>query len=89
MKSATICPFTAVHGRYCTLNSLSLIVLKAILSVASGLLIALFKGWSVRTTIVWAWKYGLSFRAAIISAKANFSILGYISSASRKALLMK
>ena len=89
MKSATICPFTAVHGRYCTLNSFSLIALKAILSVASGLLIALFKGWSVRTTIVWAWKYGLSFRAAIISAKANFSILGYISSASRKALLMK
>ena len=89
MKSATICPFTAVQGRYCTLNSLSSIALKAILSVASGLLIALFKGWSVRTTIVWAWKYGLSFRAAIISAKANFSILGYISSASRKALLMK
>ena len=89
MKSATICPFTAVHGRYCTLNSLSSIALKAILPVASGLLIALFKGWSVRTTIVWAWKYGLSFRAAIISAKANFSILEYISSAPRKALLMK
>ena len=89
MKSATICPFTAVHRRYCTLNSLSSIALKAILPVASRLLIALFKGWSIRTTIVWAWKYGLSFRATVISAKANFSILGYISSASRKALLMK
>ena len=76
MKSATICPFIAVHGRYCTSNSLSSITHKAILPTASGLLIALFKGWSVRTTIVWAWKYGLSFRAAVISAKDNFSILG-------------
>ena len=89
MKSATICPFTAVRGRYCTLNSLSSIAHKAILLATSRLFIALFKGWSIRTTIVWAWKYGLSFHAAIISAKANFSILGYISSASRKALLMK
>ena len=89
MKSATICPFTAVRGRYCTLNSLSSIALKAILPIASRLLIDLFKGWFVRTTIVSAWKYGLSFHAAIISAKANFSILEYISSAPRKALLMK
>ena len=89
MKSATICPFTAVRGRYCTSNSLSLIAHKAILPATSGLLITLFKGWSVRTTIVWAWKYGLSFRAAVISAKANFSILGYLSFAPRKALLTK
>ena len=89
MKSATICPFTAVRGRYCTSNLLSSIAHKAILPVASGLLITLFKGWSIRTTIVWAWKYGLSFRAAVISAKANFSILGYLSSAPRKALLTK
>ena len=89
MKSATICPFTAVRGRYYTSNSLSSIAHKAILLAASGLLIALFKGWSIRTTIVWAWKYGLSFHAVVISAKANFSILGYLSSALRKALLMK
>ena len=89
MKSATICPFTAVRGQYCTSNSLSSIAYKAILSAASGLLIALFKGWSVRTTIVWAWKYGLSFRAAVINAKANFSTLGYLSYAPWKALLMK
>ena len=89
MKSAIICPFTAVRGRYYTSNSLSSIAHKAILPATSRLLIALFKGWSIRTTIVWAWKYGLSFRAAVISAKANFSILGYLSSAPRKALFMK
>ena len=89
MKSATICPFTAVHGRYCTSNSLSSIAHKAILPVASGLLIALFNGWFIRTMMVWAWKYGLSFRAAVTSAKVNFSILGYLSSAPRNALLIK
>ena len=89
MKSAIICPFIAVRGRYCTSNSLSSIAYKAILPAASGLLIALFKGWSVKTMMVWAWKYGLSFRAAVTSAKANFSILGYLSSASRNALLIK
>ena len=81
MKSATIYPFTVVRRRYCTSNSLSSIAHKAILPAASGLLIALFKGWSVRTMMVWAWKYGLSFRATVTSAKANFSILGYLSSA--------
>ena len=89
MKSATICHFTAIHGRYCTSNSLSLIVHKAILPAASGLLITLFNGWSVKTMMVWAWKYGLSFRAAITSAKVNFSILGYLSSAPQNALLIK
>ena len=89
MKSATICPFTTVRGLYYTSNSFSSIAYKAILPAAYRLLIALFKGWSVRTTIVWAWKYGLSFRAAVISAKANFSIRGYLSSTPRNALLMK
>ena len=89
MKSATICPLTAVRGRYYTSNSLSSIAHKAILPAASGLLIALFKGWSDRTMMVWAWKYGLSFRVAVTSAKANFSILGYLSSTPRNALLIK
>ena len=89
MKSATICPFTAVRGRYYTSNSLNSIAYKAIISTAFGLLIALFKGWSVKTMMVWAWKYSLSFRAAVTSAKANFSILGYLSSAPRNALLIK
>ena len=62
---------------------------KAILPTASGPLMALFKGWSVKTMMVWAWKYGLSFRAAVTSAKANFSILGYLSSAPQNAPLMK
>ena len=47
---------------------------KAILPATSGLLMALLKGLSVKTTMVCAWKYGLSFRAAVINAKANFSI---------------
>ena len=45
MKSATICPFTAVHGQYCTSNSLSSIAHKAILSTTSGLLMALLPFW--------------------------------------------
>ena len=64
-----------------TSNSLSSIAHKVIILAASGLLMALFKGWSVRTMMVWDWKYGLSFHAAVTSAKANFSILGYLSSA--------
>ena len=89
MKSATIFPFTVVHGRYCMSNSLSSIAHKAILPAVSRLLMALFKGWSVKTMMVWAWKYDLSFRTAVTSAKANFSILGYLSSAPRNALLIK
>ena len=89
MKSATICPFTVVRGWYYMSNSFSSIAHKAILPAASGLLMALFKGYSVKTMMVWAWKYNLSFRTAITSAKANFSILGYLSSAPWKALLIK
>ena len=32
------------------------------------------RGWSVITTIGWAWKYGLSLRAAVTKASAHFSI---------------
>ena len=74
MKSATTCPFIVVHGRYCISNLLSFIAYRAICPTASGLLMALFRGWSVMTMMVWAWKYSLSFRVAITSAKANFSI---------------
>ena len=89
MKSATTCPFIAVRGRYCILNSLSSITHRAIHPAASGLLMTLFKGWSIKTMMVWACKYDLSFRAAITSMKANFSIWGYLSSAFQNALLMK
>ena len=89
MKSATTYLFTEVHGRYRISNSLSSIAHKAILLAALGLLMALFKGWSVKTMIVWAWKYDLSFHVTIMSAKANFSIMEYLSSALRNALLIK
>ena len=54
---------------------------------ASGLLIAHRKGLSVRTTTVWAWKYGLSLRATVTNAKASFSMGGNLSSAPRSARL--
>ena len=43
---------------------------------------------SVRTTIMWAWKYGFSLQAAVAKAKASFSIGGYLSSTPRSARLM-
>ena len=54
---------------------------------ASGLLIARRNGLSVRNIIVWAWKYGLSLRAAVTKAKASFSIGKYLSSTPRSARL--
>ena len=55
-------------------NLLSSTAYKVILPADSGLLIAFLKGLSVKTTMVCAWKYCLSFYAAVINAKANFSI---------------
>ena len=74
MKFATTCPFIVVRGLYCISNSLSSIVHRAIRLAASRLLMAPFRGWSIKTMMVWAWKYGSSFRVAVTSAKANFSI---------------
>ena len=58
-------------------------------SVQQLQVIALRRGLSIRTTIVYAWKYGLSFCIAVTSAKASFSIGGYFSSAPRSAQLVK
>ena len=54
MKPTTTCPFIVVRGWYYISNSLSSIAHNAIHLAASGLLIALFRGLSVRTTIVCA-----------------------------------
>ena len=89
MKSATTCPFIAVRGRYHISNSLSLTAYNAIYLVTSGLLMVLLRGLSVKTTIVCAWKYGLSFRAAITNANINFSIWRYLSSAPQNPWLVK
>ena len=62
-------------------NSLNFITYRVIHLAASRLLIAHCKGLSVRTIIVWAWKYGLSLQATVTKAKASFSIGGYLSSA--------
>ena len=78
----------AVRKRYSTSNSLNLITYSAIRPAASGLIIALCRGLSVRTIIVWAWKFGLSLRAAITNTKSSFSIEGYLSSTPRSARLV-
>ena len=52
MKSATTCPFMAVHKQYYTSNSFSSIAHRVICPVAPRLLIALRRGLSIRTIIV-------------------------------------
>ena len=89
MKSTTTYPFIVVRGRYCMTNSLNLTTHNAICLAALGLLIALCKGLSVKMTTICAWKYNLTFRAAITNAKARFSIWGYLSSAPQSAQLVK
>ena len=89
MKSAIIYPFIAIHGWYCMSDSLNSIAYGATRPTASGLLIALRRGLSIRTITICAWKYGLSFRAAITNAKVSFSIGGYLSSAPQNARLVK
>ena len=68
-------------------NSLSSMAQSANLPAMSRLLIACHKGLSVRMTTVWAWKYGLSLRAAVTSVKASFSMGRYLSSAPRSTRL--
>ena len=68
-------------------NSLNSMAQSANRPVVSGLLVARYKGLSVRTTTVWAWKYGLSLRAAVTNAKASFSMGGYLFLAPRSAQL--
>ena len=89
MKSAITCSFIAIRGWYCMSNSLNSITHSVIRSMASRLLIALRIGLSIRMITVCAWKYGLSFRAAITNVKASFSIGGYLSSTSWNAQLVK
>ena len=68
-------------------NSLNSIAHSNNHSATLGLLIARCNSLSVRTIIVWAWKYGLSLRAAVTKEKVSFSIGGYLSSTPRSALL--
>ena len=51
--------------------------------------ITFLSGYSVRTRMVWAWKYGQSFLKVITRANASLSIWGYHSSTSCSALLTK
>ena len=89
MKSTITCPFLAVRSWCCMSNSLNSTAYNANSPTASGLLIAFRKGLSIRMIIVCAWKYGLSFRAAVTNAKVSFSIGGYLSFAPQNTQLVK
>ena len=77
-KLARAWALSVVLGQYCTSNSLSSIVYRTNCLAASGLFIALSRGLSVWTIMMYAWKYGLSLQVDVIRAKANFSIGGYV-----------
>ena len=87
-KSATACALIPVRGQYWTSNSPSSTTHRTSHPAASRLFIAFYSNLSVWTTMVCAWKYGLSFRAAMISVKASFSIEGYCPSAPHSAQLV-
>ena len=83
MKSTTTYPFILVHGQYCTSNSLNSIAHSVIHPMASGLLIALYKGLSVKTIIVW------SFIEGYLSSTSQSAITSFytLSSSLTKAIL--
>ena len=83
MKSTKTCALIAVLGLYWTLNSPSFIAYRISYPTAFGLFIAFRSGLFIWTTMVCAWKYNLSFRVVVISAKASFSIRGYLFSTFR------
>ena len=89
IKLATTCPFMVVHSQYYISNSFNSTTHNAIRPAASKLLITLRKGLSIRTTIVCAWKYNLSFRATVTNAKESFSFGGYFFPTPRSTQLMK
>ena len=70
------------------LNSLSSIDHCTSHPAVLGLFMAFHSGWFVRTTMVWAWKYGRSFLIAVMSAKASFSMGEYLSSTPTNARLV-
>ena len=80
-KLARAWALSVVLGQYCTSNSFSSIVYRTNCLAASGLFFALSRGLSVWTIMMCAWKYGISLQAAVIRAKVNFFIGGYLFSA--------
>ena len=78
MKLAKACALIAVLGMYWTSNSPSLIAYRTSRLAASRLFIIFCSGLFVWTTMVCAWKYGLSFCATMINTKASFYIRGYL-----------
>ena len=88
MKSAKACALITVLGRYWMSNSSSSIAHRTNRLVAFTLFIVFHSGLFVWTTMVCAWKYGLSFLAVVINAKASFSIGGYLPSTPWSARLV-
>ena len=89
MKSANACAFMAVLGLYSISYSESSTAHFSSLPEVSSLRNDFSKGWFVNTCTLWASKYGFSFLAAIIIAKAIFSISGYLCSAGLRMWLTK
>ena len=87
-KSASTCDFALVLGRYSISHSLNSTAHMASRPDWLGLCRIVRMGKVVWITIVWDWKYGLSFRADVTTAHAKFSICGYLDSASSKVLLI-
>ena len=87
MKSAKTCPLIVVLGLYLMSNSLSSMAHFTSLPEVSGLCNICFIRYSIRSSMVWAWKYGRSLLVVVTNARTSFSIFGYLSSAPLKARL--
>ncbi|KAK1560655.1 hypothetical protein Q3G72_029274 [Acer saccharum] len=87
-KSAIACPLSEALDVYLMLNLLSLITHLVKLPDNSGFYRICLSGQSMYTSTVCAWKYGLSFLAAMTNARAIFSACEYLVSASSRALLV-
>nr|GEV28722.1 hypothetical protein [Tanacetum cinerariifolium] len=73
-KSARICPFTDVRGRYVILCSPSTTLYFCNRPATSGRDINCLMGWSVMTTMGYAWKYLRNLLVAKTSGSTSFSI---------------
>ena len=78
MKLAKACALIMALGWYWTSNSPGSTTHRTSHPATSELFIVFRSDLSVLTTMVFAWKYGLSFQETVINAKSIFSIGGYL-----------
>lgn len=89
MKSTNTWPLRLCRGLYSIPNLPSSMAHLTNRPERSNICKTTYIGWSVRTTMACAWKYGLIFLAVVCSDKATFSSLAYRVSALRRVFLMK